>query len=760
MVVECNRRTGPVSPGARGDVLPREGEPPKVTEQPRLSAPGGPGAPGPGGWRCSLPAFRRIAPLVLSLSLCGALLLPAPAASAALASEEVVDAARAFARVFDGVPALAARARGEAGSIPPNALLQAYDHLKTLEREEGKNPFLWVAWGIAAAAGQDAAGASRAYRHASELAGNDLAGRWLLVKVFQALGLEGEAHQELQRLRLLRLRLGLDRLTFVAQDLTLTARQLAAVGQGEAAEQTLALATEFDPVSPEVHLARAGLLLRQRRLLDPKLPRAIASALQGFYADLPVRFALAVNLLAALLIALPLSLLFLATVVAVRDFPLLHHDVTEATRFRLSVQAQRALAFLLLLLPLLLGLGALWFACFALVLLAAYLRGKERVVASVALLLTALVPYGAVGLALLYDATTSPRVAALMEVERGGRGRGLLESLTQWAAREPAEVLPLLAQGLIHRRRGELAEARAAYQRALFLAQDLPEAHVNLGNVAFMLGERERARQAYERALTLRPNDPITLFNLSQYQTERLQLEQAKASYEAAMAGRPSLAERLAIATQSGAERLLVDAPVPLDRVWRLAVAGSADTDVLAAALWGGRLPYVPLARAPWVLGGAALLVWLVAFVRVTRGAALPCEKCGRPFCRKCQRFFKEGRLCARCAAAFKREGVGETTKTLRVREHEAYRARARWWAFVLSLVFPGAGHLYAGASLVGFLLLLVALWAGLQGLLLPWVLPALHLPQPAERLFAASGGAVVLACYLWSLRARKKVTV
>ncbi|MCI0371036.1 MAG: tetratricopeptide repeat protein, partial [candidate division NC10 bacterium] len=484
------------------------------------------------------------------------------------------------------------------------------------------------------------------------------------------------ARQELQRLRLLRLRLGLDRLTFVAQELTLTARQLAA----EAAEQTLALAAEFDPVSPEVHLARAGLLLRQGRLLDPGLLRAIGSALRGFYADLPVRFALAVNLLAALLIALPLSLLLLATVVAVRDFPLLHHDVTEATRFRLSVEAQRALALLLLLLPLLLGLGALWFACFALVLLAAYLRGKERVVASVALILTALVPDGAAGLALLYDATTSPRVAALMEVERGGRGRGLLETLTRWTAREPAEVLPLLAQGLIHRRRGELAEARAAYQRALSLAQDLPETHVNLGNVAFMLGERERARQAYERALTLRPNDPIALFNLSQYQTERLQLEQAKASYEAALAGRPALADWLAIATQGGGERVLVDAPVPVDRVWRLAVAGSADTDVLAAALWGGRLPYVPLARVPWVLGGAALLVWLVAFVRGTRGAALPCEKCGRPFCRKCQRFFKEGRLCARCAAAFKREGVGETAKTLRVREHEAYRARARRW--------------------------------------------------------------------------------
>ncbi|MGH7364564.1 MAG: hypothetical protein ACREKA_12525, partial [Candidatus Methylomirabilales bacterium] len=76
-----------------------------MTPPPRPSAPGGPGASGPGGWRCTLPAPRLIRRLVVSLFLSGAFLLPATAASAPLASEEVLDAARAFSRVFDPVPA-------------------------------------------------------------------------------------------------------------------------------------------------------------------------------------------------------------------------------------------------------------------------------------------------------------------------------------------------------------------------------------------------------------------------------------------------------------------------------------------------------------------------------------------------------------------------------------------------------------------------------------------------------------------------------
>ncbi|MBI4390480.1 MAG: hypothetical protein HY575_01230, partial [candidate division NC10 bacterium] len=220
---------------------------------------------GPGGWR-RIPAalgvtLRLLGLLFTCVPILGVLVFAEPAAAAPLASEEVLDAARAFARVFDAVPALSARARGEAASVPAETLPAAQQVLRALEREEGTNPFFWAAWGIVGDAGQDAAGAARAYRRASELAGNGLAARWRLLKIFQALGREEEARQEWQQLRRLRLRLGLDRVTFIADELTFAARAFAAAGQGEAAEQTVALAAEFDPVSADVHLARAGLLL-------------------------------------------------------------------------------------------------------------------------------------------------------------------------------------------------------------------------------------------------------------------------------------------------------------------------------------------------------------------------------------------------------------------------------------------------------------------------------------------------------------------
>ena len=59
--------------------------------------------------------------------------------------------------------------------------------------------------------------------------------------------------------------------------------------------------------------------------------------------------------------------------------------------------------------------------------------------------------------------------------------------------------------GLLLERQGNLARARAEYQRAIEADPSRQVAHFNLGNVLARLGEREPAERAYRQAIRLRP---------------------------------------------------------------------------------------------------------------------------------------------------------------------------------------------------------------------------------------------------------------
>jgi hypothetical protein len=100
------------------------------------------------------------------------------------------------------------------------------------------------------------------------------------------------------------------------------------------------------------------------------------------------------------------------------------------------------------------------------------------------------------------------------------------------------------------------------------------------------------------------------------------------------------------------------------------------------------------------------------------------CLKCGTPFCRRCHLGQVAGGLCSQCHHLFLvRDGVSgpaRNRKLLEVQKEEVRRDRV---FRVLSLLVPGAGHLYAQRA-VGIVFVLV--WSAvivaslLTGRLLP----------------------------------------
>ena len=102
----------------------------------------------------------------------------------------------------------------------------------------------------------------------------------------------------------------------------------------------------------------------------------------------------------------------------------------------------------------------------------------------------------------------------------------------------------------------------------------------------------------------------------------------------------------------------------------------------------------------------AVLAVLILRRWRGGKAFTMRCVKCGTPFCRRCHLGAVAGGLCTQCHHLFMvRDGVSgpaRNQKLLEVQKEDERRGRI---FRLLSIVSPGAGHVYAQRVLVGFLI-------------------------------------------------------
>lgn len=86
-------------------------------------------------------------------------------------------------------------------------------------------------------------------------------------------------------------------------------------------------------------------------------------------------------------------------------------------------------------------------------------------------------------------------------------------------------------------------EARDAYARALELAPEHADAHLNLGRLLHEQGKTQEAMEHYRRAAALRPEDPTAAFNLGVALEDLGRAVEAADAYRKALAADPSYAD-------------------------------------------------------------------------------------------------------------------------------------------------------------------------------------------------------------------------
>jgi tetratricopeptide (TPR) repeat protein len=464
------------------------------------------------------------------------------------------------------------------------------------------------------------------------------------------------------------------------------------------AHVTLARALLFaDPTKPGPVLASLsdGLAAAARE------PHAV----RAFYGDLA----------SAAFAAMFIGALATVFLLVVRRLRLFFHDFHHLPIVRGTAFVQSSfLALVLLAMPILLGHGPIATAGVALLAVWAYLRLRERIVATCALLALVALPWTA-GTVARTAAWTGSVAERIDDVEQGApTDAEVAEIAARWGGQ--AAPAPLYAAiGRHHKRRGNLDEALRYYALAAGADDRAPEIQVNVGNVLFLKGDLEGAKAAYLAATDRAGSDLIVLgaahYDLSKLYLRTSDMDKSAAAREKAEREAGDFLRRFGSDDDFSANRYLVDVPVPEAKIHALAAADGSPEEVqtwVRRRVAGG----IPRDAWPWAGLAAIAVLWAWGLAAARLGTSGACEKCGRPACRRCDG--SAAALCGQCVNVFERHGVVDARDRLRkeaaVRRHRQLEVHA---TRILSIVAGGAGQIWRGAPALGAALLTAILFAG-----------------------------------------------
>ena len=541
---------------------------------------------------------------------------------------------------------------------------------------------------------------------------------------------------------------------------------LAALRNGEVARAETAFrdAVALDPHLPDAYFGLAQTDMKKGPL---GIVPAVKDTLAGTTARLTTArgshyfFALCVPIA---LLALLATMIVFALAMFIRYASLLKHDFEEAFgpgRHTLAL----GLTAVILLVPAMLFQGWAWLPLWWLAMLFIYMGATERIVSiALVLLCVASAPLVKTMEARLLAQQNPLFWASFGALENGPDSRAILQlEEAQRAYGDDKDFLYLLATE--YKKAGRYDDAAALYRDALRGDPKDPYALNNLANLEFATGEFAAAIARYKQGIDSGPPAPVAAtfyYNQSLAHLQRFE-------YQPAQEAR-SQADRL----DSGLVRTydsqwkydkgdyaVVDLGPSSDDLWSKFAgtpqgvvaknrtgkgSAGANVDSLLPTLVN-RLSVFPLIAVVAIL---ALRRW-----RGSKAFTMRCLKCGTPFCRRCHLGQVAGGLCTQCHHLFVvRDGVSgpaRNRKLLEVQKEEARRGRV---FRILSLVVPGAGHLYGQRAASGILLVFV--WAAtlvaalLTGRLLPLTEASGDLSKPWGLGVAA---VVLLAVYVLANR-------
>jgi tetratricopeptide (TPR) repeat protein len=586
---------------------------------------------------------------------------------------------------------------------------------------------------------------------------------WDVYRKADAGGDKDAADKIFKEIRRLRIERNVQSLEDIALALVGRGQDRFAKGDRVGAEDDFASAISLDPHLPDGYLARAKLEMR-------KGPLGIVAAVRDTFSAMTARLDTSRGRYYILLLVIPVALLALfATItvlglsLALRSGTLLLHDLEE----RLG-EDKKSVALgiwaALLLLPAVTFQGVGWLPFWWLALLFAYLSRLEQAVALIAMLAGLVVGPTIEALERRVLAERNPIFRAAMATIESSADARAREELERDVAKYTDDRDLAYLLGVQYKKEGRYDDSAALYREILRTDAEDRIALNDLANLEFARGEFPAAIARYKQGAEQSPTDEIRAtfyYNLSLAHLQRFE-------YQPAQEAR-SQAERLAASLVRSYDALwkydkgdyaVVDLSLTEQEAWAKFdgtaegvktknVAGRKVTPLSAARL-------LVFNRFAGFLGVFGLTSFLLSRWRGPRMFTMRCQKCGTPFCKHCH-LGVAGGLCTQCYHLFVvRDGVSGPARNQKLLEVQKEDERRERVFRALSLLSPGAGHLYAQRPLVG--MLLAAIWYALLSMvaLAGRVLPVTEAPATLTGWWPLAVAAVLLlAIYVLANRAR-----
>jgi len=433
---------------------------------------------------------------------------------------------------------------------------------------------------------------------------------------------------------------------------------------------------------------------------------------------------------AAVALLTVLALLLLVTAVMVLPaLPVTVFDIV--TRLPRGVHPVQGwlLVLTLALAPFMVGLGVVPSLLWVCAVTAASMPRRSRVVVGVigALVVTAPLLVGAMARAWTAPSSTGATVhRALFDIDGA-------EAVTRLrAAKDAGASLDLLAKVALAnaaRREGRIEEALGAYRELVQRHGDVSFVHGGYGVVLATAGELDLALAEFGLAIERASGEADGRFVADPAAFNASMLHHAAGRPEKAQALLGPLAESnpAGLALMRRATFRAVDETVQHNRAFvevlparssTQALLGGPAADALEAGigrvLWRG----LPKSSAMGLLAGVLGLFVVLSAISTRVDMATACLRCGAPSSRRVDGADVPHETCAACFHAFV-STKSRVDAAVRIRKENSIRRRGirRARAIVLLSIWPGAGHLFAGAGARGGVLAVLGTFSAVAAL-------------------------------------------